>query len=448
MKKLKYIKVDLASLFVGLFMMSCTNGLDHQMGQTSVSKWQGNKKSAISITYDDGIITQFTVARPIMNKLNIPATFFILTGKIEGAQKGKFIGRSPSDILKETATSKTNVDNFFERASLMAYTGISEADEYHAEAGSLFESGKVKEAYQIIDDAFEKLRNGSIKNTNKVVYHNNPQDTTSWNELRSYAAEGHEMASHSITHPRMAVLDEDNLLYELEQSQADIRKYLGEKYTFSAECPYGTEDERVMQNAFQVYPALRNRMPENWLEELNRSSDLDPVASNKEYVQWQRGPLSNTGMDLMKSWVDDCLSRDNIWLVLVFHGVDDFGWEPKTAEELEEYFTYLKEREDELWIATFADVTKYIRERENLDIERKVQKDEIILTFSSDLDPQIYDVPLTLKTYIPGNWNSVRVFSKEIEIASDLEINEDDLGSFVVYNMSSKINQIIITEIR
>lgn len=447
MKKLKYIKIDLASLFLGLLMMSCTNDLDQHMGQTSVSKWQGNKKSAISITYDDGIITQFTVARPIMNKLNIPATYFILTGKIEGAQQGKFIGRPQSDILKETATSKTNVDNFFERASLMAYTGISEADVYHAEAGSLFESGKVEEAYQIIDDAFEKLRNGSIKNTNEVVYHDNPQDTTSWNDLRSYAAEGHEMASHSITHPRMAVLDEANLLYELEQSQADIRKYLGEKYTFSAECPYGTEDERVMQNAFQVYPALRNRMPENWLEELNRSSDLDPVASKKEYVQWQRGPLSNTSMDLMKSWVDDCLSRDNIWLVLVFHGVDDFGWEPKTAEELEEYFSYIKEREDELWVATFADVTKYIRERKNLDIERKVQKDEIILTFSSDLDPQIYDIPLTLKTYIPGNWKRVQVMNEEREILSVLDVGSDDLGQFIRYNLMPGSEEIVISAI-
>ncbi|MEZ4931439.1 MAG: hypothetical protein R2788_04810 [Saprospiraceae bacterium] len=26
--------------------------------------------------------------------------------------------------------------------------------------------------------------------------------------------------------------------------------------------------------------------------------------------------------EVMKSWVDTCLAHDNIWLVLVFHGVD------------------------------------------------------------------------------------------------------------------------------
>ena len=61
-------------------------------------------------------------------------------------------------------------------------------------------------------------------------------------KLKRFAAEGHEIASHTVTHARLAILDEDNLLYELEQSKADIQHFLGEKYTFSAECPYGTEN--------------------------------------------------------------------------------------------------------------------------------------------------------------------------------------------------------------
>jgi len=301
MQKPEFIKITLASLVVILLLMSCSNSIDQNIGQTTVSKWQGNKKSAVSITYDDGIITQFTVARPIMNKLNLPATFFILTGKINGSEEGKFLGRSKDEIIAETALTKTNADNFFERASLIAFTGTSEAVLAHSNAGSLFESGKVEEAYQIMDDVFYSLRNGTLKNTKDVVYHDNPQDTTSWDDLRKYAAEGHEIASHSITHPRMAVLDEVNLLYELEQSKADIYKNLGEKYTFSVECPYGTENERVMEYAREVYPALRNRMPETYLDEFNRSSDQDPEASENEYIQWQRGPLTNSSMDLMKS---------------------------------------------------------------------------------------------------------------------------------------------------
>lgn len=446
MQEPKFFRIVILSFLLLSLMTGCNKSYDKNIGQTKVSKWKGNKKAAISITYDDGIISQFTVARPMMNKLNLPATFFVLTGKIEGSLDGHFIGRPKDEIILETGMTKTNANNFFERASLIGYTGTSEAMLYHSNAGSIFESGKVAEAYQIVDEAFDKLRNDALKNTDEVVYHDNSQDTTSWGDLRLYADEGHEIASHTITHPRLAVLDEVNLMYELEQSQADIRKYLGEKYTFSVECPYGTEDERVMEYAHQVYPALRNRMPSNYLDEINRSNDQDPKTSENEYVQWQRGPLTNTSMELMKSWVETCLSRDNVWLVLVFHGVDDFGWEPKTAKELEEYFTYIKEREDDIWVATFADVTKYIRERKGVEINSMVNDGSIELSFSSLLDTNVYDVPLTLKTYIPSAWKNVKVISPENNFSFDIEIGSDDLGQYILFDLSLKTDYVIISE--
>ncbi|MDH5475951.1 MAG: polysaccharide deacetylase family protein, partial [Cyclobacteriaceae bacterium] len=380
------MKTKITFFGILLIAFSCTTKMDETVGNTVITKWQGDKKSAISITFDDGIINQFTVARPILNKLGLPGTFYIITGKVEGAGEGKFIGRPNEEIIKETATIKTNADNFFERASLIGFTGTTEAVDYHSNAGSLFESGKVTEAYALIDEGYEKLRKGDLKNTDDVIFHDNPVDTSSWEDYKNYTLEGHEVASHSVTHPKLAVLDEENLLYELEQSKADIQKYLGERYTFSAECPYGTENERVMEYAHKIYPSLRNRMPEPYLEELNRGSKKQPGESEKEYVQWQRGPLSDVSMEKMKSWVDTCAVHDNIWLVLVFHGVDGIGWEPKTAEELDEYFSYMKEKEDHLWIATFADVTKYIRERKNAIVSKAINNNRIEVAISSDLD--------------------------------------------------------------
>ena len=160
MQKSELIKIPMTILFIGLILLSCTNSQDQHVGQTTVSKWQGNKKSAVSITYDDGIITQFTVARPIMNQLNLPATFFVLTGKLNGSEEGRFLGRSKDDIIRETEATKTNADNFFERASLIGYTGPNQGILAHSSAGSLYESGKITAAYASIDEAYKKLRNG------------------------------------------------------------------------------------------------------------------------------------------------------------------------------------------------------------------------------------------------------------------------------------------------
>jgi peptidoglycan/xylan/chitin deacetylase (PgdA/CDA1 family) len=444
---MKIMKNKIYLFAVGLLTVSCVSKMEENPGHTIITKWQGDKQAAISITYDDGTINQFTVARPIMNKLGFPGTFYINTGKVNGSGMGKFIGRPEADIIKETASIKTNPENFFERASLIGFTGINEAVEYHSRAGSLYESGKITEAYEMIDEGYEQVRGSNQKIMDDEVVLHESFATTTWEDYKAYTVEGHEIASHTVTHPRLAVLDEVNLLYELEQSKADIQKFLGKKYTFSAECPYGTEDERVMEYAHKIYPALRNRMPESYLDELNRSSKRQPGESEKEYVQWQRGPLTNISMEVMKSWVDTCMAHNNIWLVLVFHGIDGIGWEPRTGAELEEYFNYMNERKEYLWIGTFSDVTKYIRERKNTAIITVVQDDIIELTISSELDPEVYDVPITLKTYVPRAWKTIVLHEKtRQESPLMLEIQKDAVGSYVLYSVKPGEGKLLLAE--
>lgn len=437
-----YLSQNFSKLLVfglAIQLVSCGEP-EKNVGLTEITKWQGNKKSAISVTYDDGIVNQFTIAKPIMDRLGLPATFYIITGKVEGSGVGKFIGRAQKSIIKESATIETNADNFFERASLIAFTGTSEAEDYHARTGSLFEQGKVQEAYGLIDEGYEKIRNGTMKDTDDVVFHNNVEDTTTWEQYKSFSAQGHEIASHTVTHPKLAVLDEVNMLYELEQSKADLLKFIGPESTFSAEGPYGTENERVMEYAHKVYPSLRNRMPEDWLEEINRGSKMNPADSKKEYVQWQRGPLTDVSVDEMKRWVDTGMAHDNIWLVLVFHGVENLGWEPKTSAELEDYFTYLKDNEETLWVATFRDVTKYVRARQNTEVQSNLENDKITISLTSELDPKIYTVPLTIKTYIPEDWKQAKSSDQKT-----LEIKEDEKGKYVLISLSIAESKTYIT---
>lgn len=374
--------------------------------KTEITRWKDDKKAAISLTFDDGSPNQFSVALPMLNKLSIPATFFIITGDVEGSRyQGKFIGRPISEIIKETALTPTNKDNFFERASAIGFSGYKGTVNYHTNAGILYEGGKIEEAYKLIDTAYLKLRN------NEFVPASNQEGNRhlTWDAVKEYASQGHEFASHTITHPRLAVLDEVNMIYELEKSKEEIKDKLGERYTFSAEGPYGTEDERVMSYAYKIYPALRNRMPEPYLGELNRSSKVQPGTVTKEYVQWQRGAVTKTSLALMKSWVDTVEAHDNIWLVLVFHGVDGKGWEALPGSLLQEYFEYIKQHEQNSWIATFGDVTKYMRERMDASVKSKMSGNKINVELIHTLDKEMYDYPLTLSTTVPGSWKKAVV---------------------------------------
>jgi len=416
----------------GLFLLSTISTLQCAFGQTEITKWQYGKKGAVSITYDDGSINQFLKALPIMNRLNIPATFFINTGQIPGSQyHGKFIGRPVKEIIGETATIPTNKETLFERFSAAGYLGLNSTLQYQTKAGAQIDAGKPEEAYKIIDELYTKVRNDEFlpENTNKNL--TNAAMSITWDDIRSYAKQGHEFASHMVTHPYMAGLDETNMLFELEKSREEILNQLGQKYTFSAEGPYGTENERVMEYAHKVYPALRNRMPESFLEELNRASRKDPGVSNKEYAQWQRGATTKTSLPVMKSWIDTTASNNNIWLVLVIHGVDGIGWEALTSESLDEYFKYIKNKDNDLWVATFADATKYMRERMNSTIKSDENRKKITITLACSLDRPMYDLPLTLKTYVSSTWKNLQV--KQGNESRIVPPKSDARGKYILY---------------
>jgi peptidoglycan/xylan/chitin deacetylase (PgdA/CDA1 family) len=397
--------------------------------ETQITNWKDDKNAAISITYDDASVNQFRQALPIMNNLGLKGTFFINTVNIPGSQFApKFIGRPLKEIVDESGKIPTTQDNLFERASALRFLNIDNATQLHWDAGSLYETGKVEEAIAKIDEGLAAARKlkSSVEQKPRT-----PNGEVTWDEIRQFATQGHEFGNHTISHPRLAVLDEPNLLYEIEKCKEELLNQLGVEHTFSLECPFGTENERVMQYAYKIHHALRNRMPEPFLEEINRGNDMTPGLSKKEYVQWQRGPLQKTSMESMKSWVDTLVVHDNVWLALTFHGVDGIGWEAKPHEELEEYFSYMKQHEADLWIAPFGDVTKYMREKMNALLNSVDQDGKILVSLKHALDPAVYKFPLTLKTYVDPAWKNVIV--KQGANAVTIVPETDEKGSFILY---------------
>lgn len=415
-------------LFLNVILFVCATSAFAQ--KTEITKWQDNKSAAISLTFDDGSPNQFSVALPLLNELKIPATFFIITGDIEGsAYHGKFIGRPVEDIIKGTADTPTNKDNFFERASAIGFLGLKGSLAYHTNAGILFEQDKVEEAYKLIDSAYMKVRNKEFPQAGTQQ----DKKHLTWPAVKKYAAQGHEFASHTVTHPRLAVLDEPNMIYELEKSKEEIGKQLGKEYTFSAEGPYGTEDERAMSYAYKIYPALRNRMPEEYLGELNRASKVQPGTIDKEYVQWQRGAVKKTDLPLMKSWIDTVVAHDNNWLVLVFHGVDGIGWEALPGSLLKEYFSYIRQNDKKAWIATFGDVAKYMRERMRGDVKVQTNNNRFTVELTHSLDKAMYNLPLTLKTAVPATWKKATV--KQSGNVQNVTVAKDENGNYIIYKL-------------
>lgn len=194
-------------LALTVLVFSCTN--NQKAGETEITTWQNGKSAAISLTFDDGSPNQFSQALPILNKLNLPATFYIITGDVVGSEyHGKFIGRPVGDIIKGTRDTLTNKDNFFERASAIPFLGYKGTLAYHTDAGTLYEEGKPDEARHLIDSGYKKVRAREFKLADSM---DEEKKNLTWQAVKEYAAQGHEFASHTITHPRLAVLTEPNI---------------------------------------------------------------------------------------------------------------------------------------------------------------------------------------------------------------------------------------------
>lgn len=378
------------------------------VGETMILPWHEGKKLAVSITYDDGTINQFQKAMPIMDQLGMKGTFFINTGEIPGSKyPARFIGRDIKEIIDESADKPTDKHNLFERASAIRMVDMEGSVEIHNQAGALYEQGKEDEAIALIEEAYAKARERPNLGIREPKVLEGPR--TTWEELRGYAAQGHEFGVHTISHPRLAVMDEENLLYELIKCREDIEDQLGDEHTFSAECPFGTEDERVMEYALEEFEALRNRMPEEFLHEVNRWGDFDPEYDQKPYTQWQRGPLSQTNLAQKKHWVDEALTAVNSpWLVLVYHGIDGIGWESQSSDSIQAYFQYIHDLEDKIWVGTFKEVTQYLKERMAASVSTEDTGEDLKVYLTHDLGDR-YDFPLTLQTRVPAEWASVKV---------------------------------------
>ncbi|MFC4873615.1 polysaccharide deacetylase family protein [Negadavirga shengliensis] len=443
---MKYLQAKRYLLLPGLFfglLFSCTERTESgdSVGETMILPWQGGKKLAVSVTYDDGTVNQFKKAIPIMNDLGMKGTFYINTGEIPGSQyPARFIGRDILEIIKETGQTPTNADNLFERASAIRMVDTEGSVEIHNQAGALYEQGKVREACELIDEAYAKIK--AIPNIQLRAPKVLDGERTTWEEIRDYAVQGHEFGVHTISHPRLAVMDEENLLYELVKCREDIERELGPEHTFSAECPFGTEDERVMEYALEEFEALRNRMPEEYLHEVNRWGDFDPAYDRKPYTQWQRGPLSKTTLAQKKEWIDEALTSVNSpWLVLVYHGIDGIGWEAQSSDSIQSYFEYIHDLDDKVWVGTFKEVTQYMRERMAANLTVDVDDNGIRVNLSHDLGDR-YDFPLTLQTRVPGHWTSVTILQDGTE--QTLPVDGKDGAFYVVYSGVPNRGEIMI----
>ena len=81
-----------------------------------IAKWQNNAKCAVSFTFDDGLLDQYTLAFPVMKELGLRGTFWVVGSKIDNPAgfRSKVERNTPtmtSEQLKEMAAAGQEISS-------------------------------------------------------------------------------------------------------------------------------------------------------------------------------------------------------------------------------------------------------------------------------------------------------------------------------------------------
>jgi peptidoglycan-N-acetylglucosamine deacetylase len=219
-----------------------------------------------------------------------------------------------------------------------------------------------------LDNVIPSLDSVNLKGTFYLIG-NSPVTRDRMGEWRKAAANGHELGNHSLFHPcdggpgRSFVTEENDLrrytiarvVNEILATNTLLKAIDGkDKRTFAYPCG----DLKIGENYF--YPEMKKSFSGargvkgamNTIESIK----LDDIDSY---------PIIGHSADYMIGLVKEAIAK-HVLVVFLFHGVG--GGHPLNVDlkEHNKLLRYLKQHENELWIAPMVDVAEYVKHQRGL----------------------------------------------------------------------------------
>jgi peptidoglycan/xylan/chitin deacetylase (PgdA/CDA1 family) len=256
-----------------------------------------------------------------------------------------------------------------------------------------------------------------------------------WTVLQAAADHGHEIASHTVTHPSLSGLTLANQQTELKNSQDDINAHIQGHKCLTLAYPYCVPSDLAL--TAQYYIAARHCQGS---VEPSTPRDFYQISS---IICGSLGSLK-TAADFSSKF--DSTAASGGWCVLLIHGIgNDGGYSPLQSTVLRESLEYLSARPGTFWVATFLDAVRYIRERNDVSVKETSNQDAgITLQVTDTLDDAIYNVPVTLRRPLPANWPGARVSQNgRTAAASIVTVNS---VKYAVFDVVPDAGDVVLSE--
>lgn len=247
------------------------------------------------------------------------------------------------------------------------------------------------------------------------------KNSNDWEGYKAAAENGHEIASHTITHSHLQQQDKETQTQEFKESKKLIEKMVGQECV-TLVYPYCESGDIEIQKKYYISARSCSRQ----LISPNPSDMFDlssfGIGSESNY---------KTAEDI-NALADKALEQKK-WLVYLIHGIDGQSYSPFDSFELENHLKYVIKK-DSFWVATFKDVSKYILEANSLVIsENKNEDGETVIEVSAGYKTELtkLDVPVTISRELEDNCENVVIMKED-------HLNEIDVqmeGGKVIFDV-------------
>jgi peptidoglycan/xylan/chitin deacetylase (PgdA/CDA1 family) len=256
------------------------------------TRWLQDEKPArpfLALTFDDTPRDNFTYARPVLERAEVRATFFAPTDSVD-ANQPLWQDRLCFAVDRILRDDPSQADRFLERLGLSR----------RPDENPLRTAGR---AVGHAKSLLPRDREHCLAQAEKMAapgYLPEWVSLTSWEELATLAKAGHEIGSHSMTHPLLSQCTDEEIDHEVCSSRQLLQRRLSvpaDSFCY----PNGDFDERVLKAVreggyrFAVATKWGPNAPGACLFQLSRC-DMHP-----EHARDRRGRLSEKRVALRMS---------------------------------------------------------------------------------------------------------------------------------------------------
>ena len=221
-----------------------------------------------------------------------------------------------------------------------------------------------------------------------------------WSKLQSAAAKGHEIASHTMTHPaNLGILTPTQQTTELKNSRDSIRLHITGEQCIDLAYP-------------NCNPSTDSITRKYYLAARNCSGQIVPKTPT-DFFAISCFICGNTGSYTTASSLITLANNavsTNGWTVYLVHDIDSLdghnhgGYSPTPEAALQGWVNYMDTSRTRFWVETFGNVVRYIKERNAASV-RGVSRtaDTITLRVTDTLNDTIFNYPISIRRPLPAS---------------------------------------------